>query len=109
MAGIEDRIWNCPRGLVWILLDWKAAIAKIVSVGRTRRASMESLANAVVRMVYSIHKRGEGAVKLSWVKGHMGIIVNEEADKRAGWCTSSTRERTHIERGIRATGRRCGG
>ena len=84
VVGIEDRIRNCPRGPVWILSDSRAAIAAVVNAGRTGRASTGSLANAVARMVYWVRRRGEGAVKLSWVKGHAGVVGNEEADKRAG-------------------------
>ena len=36
------------------------------------------------------------------MKGHAGIVGNEEADKRAGWCTSRNRERSVTEGGIRA-------
>ena len=64
VAGIEDGIRNCPRGPVWILSDSKAAIAAVANAGKTGRASTGSLANAVARMVYRIHRRGEGAVKL---------------------------------------------
>ena len=60
VAGIEDGIRNCPRGPVWILSDSKAAIAAVVNVGRTGRASIGSLANAVARMVYRVRRRGEG-------------------------------------------------
>ena len=102
VAGIEDGIRNCPRGPVWILSDSKAAIAAVAKAGKMGRASTGSLANAVARMVYRIHRRGEGAVKLSWVKGHAGVVGNEEADKRAGWCTSRTWERSVTEGGIRA-------
>ena len=101
VAGIEDGIRNCPRGTVWILSDSKAAIAAVVNAGRTGRASTGSLANAVARMVYRVHRRGEGAVKLSWVKGHTGVVGNEEVEKRAGWCTSRTGERSVTEGGIR--------
>ena len=100
VAGIEDGIRNCPRGLVWILSDSRAAIAALANAGRTGRASTGSLANAVPRMVYRACRRGEGVVKLSWVKGHAGIVRNEEADKRAGWCTSRNRERSVMEGGI---------
>ena len=102
VAGIEDGIWNCPRGLVWILSDSKLVIAAMVNTGRTSRASTGSLANAVAGMVYTVCRRGEGAVKLSWVKVHGGIVGNEEADNRAGWCTSHMWERTVMEGGIRA-------
>ena len=51
VAGIEDGICYCPRGLVWILSDSKAAIAVVGNVGRTGRASTGSLTNAVARMV----------------------------------------------------------
>ena len=74
----------------------------MVNAGRTGRASIGSLANAVARMVYQVRRRGEGAVKLSWVKGHAGVVGNEEADKRAGWCTSRTWERSVTKGGIRA-------
>ena len=94
VAGIEDGIRNCPRGPVWILSDSKAVIAAVVIVGQTGRVSMGSLANAVARMIYRVRRGGEGAVKLNWVKGHVGIVGSEEADRRAGWCTSRTRERT---------------
>ena len=85
MAGIEDEIRNCPWGPVWILSDSKAAIAVVVNAGRTGRASTGSLANAVAQMVYRVRRRGEGAMKLTWVKGHAGVVGNEEADKRAGF------------------------
>ena len=39
---------------------------------------------------------------MSWVKGHAGVMGKEEADKRAGWCTSRTGERSVTEGGIRA-------
>ena len=90
VAGIEDGIRNSPRGPEWILSDSRAAIAAVVNAGRTSRASMRSLANVLARMIYWVRRRGEGAVKLSWVKGHAGVVGNEEADKRVGWCTSHT-------------------
>ena len=102
LAGIEDGIRNCPRGLVWILFDSKAAIVAVANAGRTGRASTGSLANAVAWMVYRVRRRGEGAVKLSWVKGYAGVVGNEEADKRAGWCTSRMWERSVTEGGIPA-------
>ena len=68
VAGIEDGIRNCPLGPLWILSDLRAAIAAVVNMVRTGRASTGSLANLVAQMVYRIHRRGEGAVKLSWVK-----------------------------------------
>ena len=101
VAGIEDGIRNCLRGPVWILSDSNATIVAVVNAGRTGRASTGSLANAVARIVYRIHRRGEGAVKLSWVKGHVGIVRNDETEKRAGWCTNCTRERSVIEGAIR--------
>ena len=52
--------------------------------------------------MYPVHRRGEGAVKLSWMKGHKGIVGNEEADERAGLCTNRTRERSVTGGGIRA-------
>ena len=105
VAGIEDGIRNCPRGPVWILSDSKAAIAAVANAGKMRRASTGSLANAVARMVYRIRRRRQGAVKLSWVKEHAGVVGNEEADKRAGWCTSRTGERSVTECSIWACGK----
>ena len=84
MAGIGDGIRNCPRGLIWILSDSIPAIAAVARVGKIGRASTGSLVNVVARMAYRVRRRGEEAVKLSWVKGHAGIMGNEEADKRAG-------------------------
>ena len=78
------------------------SIAAVANAGRTGRASTGSLANAVARMVYRVRRRGEGTVMLSWVKGHAGVVGNEEADKRAGWCTSRTWERSVTEGSIRA-------
>ena len=102
VAGIEDGIRNCPRGPVWILSDSKAAIAAVVNAGQTGRASTGSLAIAVARMVYRVRRRGLGAVKLSWVKGHVGVAGKKEADKRAEWCTRRTKERSVTEGGVRA-------
>ena len=84
VAGIEDGIGNCSRGPVWILSDSRAAIATVVNAGWTGRVSTGSLANAVARMVYWVRRRGEGAMRLSWLKGHAGVVGNEEADTQAG-------------------------
>ena len=93
VAGINDGIRNCLQGPVWILSDSRVAIEAVVNVGRTGRVSTGSLANAVASMVYWVRTRGEGAVKLTWVKGHAGVVGNEEADKRVGWCTNRIWER----------------
>ena len=101
VSGIEDGIRNCSWGSVWIRSDSRAGIAAVANAGCMGRASTGSLANAVARIVYRMHRRGEGAIKLSWVKGHAGIVGYEEADKRAGWCTRCNRERSVTECGIR--------
>ena len=64
VAGIEDGIRNCSRGPVWILSNSKAAIVAMVNAGHSGRASIGSLANAVVRIMYRVRKRGEGAMML---------------------------------------------
>ena len=102
VVGIKDRIRNGPRGPVWILSDSKAAIAAVVNVGRTDRASTGSPVTAVARMVYRVCRRGEGAVKFSWVKWLAGVIGNEKAENTVGWCTDSAWERSVTEGGIEA-------
>ena len=83
IAGIEGAfrvVGNIP---VLILADYRAALQAIKVVGTMGRARTRGL-KEVVHLISDIEDEcGEKSVSLSWVKAHVGIGGNEEADAEA--------------------------
>ena len=74
--------WN-KSGKVIVLTDFQVAIAAIRKAGKTGKARIRELRKVMRKIEEGKRAFGPEAVSLSWVKSHVGIRGNEEADKRA--------------------------
>ena len=63
---------------ILLLADSQAAIAAIKTAGRTGKARTKDLAQII-----KIINARKGRTRLGWVKSHIGIVGNEQADKLA--------------------------
>ena len=81
IAGIRDALERCmPDSKILVLSDSKAAIAALVTAGKTGKARTHDVARAIEAIRERQERLGEDAVVISWVKAHIGIVGNEMAD-----------------------------
>ena len=66
-----------------ILTDFQAAIASIKKAGKTGKARTGELKSVMKRIKEGKRLLSSKAVSLGWVKSHVEIKRNEEADKKA--------------------------
>ena len=77
-AGMAEGLASLLRGgRVLILADSKAAIAAVKRQGGQEKPGPEHLQEVVNEKRSG---KGEGGVRLGWVKAHMGILESEAAD-----------------------------
>ena len=77
--------WD-KSGKVIVLTDSQAAIAAIKKAGRTGKARMGELRKVMRKIEEKRSALGPNVVSLGWVKSHIRIKGNEEADKKAKLC-----------------------
>ena len=74
--------WN-KSGNVIVLTDSQAAIAAIQKAGKTGKARTEELRKVMKKIEEGRKVLGRKAVRPGWVKSHVGIKGNKEANKKA--------------------------
>ena len=85
IAGLERGI-QAARNRDWkvlLLTDSKAAIQATQKAGRTGRARTRALAALGSEIYTRTQQYGTDNVRMAWVKAHIGIPGNEEADAMA--------------------------
>ena len=73
--------WD-KRGKIIVLSDFQAAIAAIKKAGITGKARMGELRKAMREIKEGRRAIGPNVVSLRWIKSHIGIRGNEEANKK---------------------------
>ena len=83
IAGIEGALKMVGREPVLVLADSRVALQAIKVAGTRGKARTRGLAEVVRRISEIEEEYGEKSVSLPWVKAHVGIGGNEEADAEA--------------------------
>jgi len=82
VVGMRGRIQMVPEDRkVLVLSDSQAAIAAVRKAGKTGRARTGELKEVVEEIRKRQKELGPDAVRLAWVKAHVGTRGNEKADR----------------------------
>ena len=97
IAGIEGALAMVGKVPVLILADSKAAL-QVIKVAVAREKSWTKGLMEVVRLISEIESEcGEKSVTLAWVKAHVRMGGNKEADAAAKGSTSGGRGRAETK------------
>jgi ribonuclease HI len=99
VAGLRGALTHAPAKKILILSDSQAAIAATKQAGRTGKARTYNLRWVASEIGSRKEELGEDAVTLGWVKAHVGIYGNEEADRLAKEGAEKTPNTTRITEG----------